>query len=406
MKCEPETPQDYLSPKEVINKHSVEELCNTAEDYYKNTDPERLMARPLESVKEAPYIFYRLGLIFSGMHLGATMKVLEFGAGSCWLSRMLNQMGCSTISVDVSSTALDIGKKLFLKFPPIGGCSEEPQFVRFDGYTIDLPDESVERIICFDCFHHIPNQKEVLKEFYRVLKPSGIVGFSEPARAHSKNAHSQLEMKNYTVLENDILIEEIYSIAMEIGFSNMYAKPTIHLPYEIAYKEFFNIIFKQRLSLRTLSMLFDTMRDLSVTFFLNKGDFIPDSRIGEGFQAEIQVSESNAIQKGGKALLPISVNLKNYGESIWLAKNGKHMIGVVRFGAHLYDDRGKIVDIDWFRASLPKDVYPKDVVNLNLEVPLPKEKGNYVLIFDLVCEDICWFESCGNIVSKIKVQVD
>ena len=38
--------------------------------------------------------------------------MLDFGAGSCWASRFLNQMGCRVISLDTSLTALNIGKEL------------------------------------------------------------------------------------------------------------------------------------------------------------------------------------------------------------------------------------------------------------------------------------------------------
>jgi len=97
------------------------------------------------------------------------MTVLDFGAGTCWLSRLLNQLQYVTIACDASLSALDIGRRLFRDYSVIGHPLAEPRFLHFDGYTIDLPDKSVDRIIRFDMFHHIPNQDEVLREFSRVL---------------------------------------------------------------------------------------------------------------------------------------------------------------------------------------------------------------------------------------------
>lgn len=51
----------------------------------------------------------------------------------------------------------------------------EPVFLPFDGIRLNLPDHSMDRVVVNDAFHHIPNVGDVLKEFYRVLKPGGLV---------------------------------------------------------------------------------------------------------------------------------------------------------------------------------------------------------------------------------------
>jgi len=49
-----------------------------------------------------------------------------------------------------------------------------------------------------------------MRELGRVLRPGGIAGFSEPGRHHSKGARSQYEMKNYTAIENDVVMEDVW----------------------------------------------------------------------------------------------------------------------------------------------------------------------------------------------------
>jgi ubiquinone/menaquinone biosynthesis C-methylase UbiE len=135
------------------------------------------------------------------------MTVLDFAAGTCWLSRLLNQLQCQTISCDVSAAAaLEHGKRLFSEYPVTSSLVSKPEFLLFDGHTLNLPSKSVDRIICHDGFHHIPNQREVILELARVLKRGGIAGFSEPGRFHSQSPQSQYVMKNYTALENDIIL--------------------------------------------------------------------------------------------------------------------------------------------------------------------------------------------------------
>lgn len=104
-----------------MRQYSVEELCETADAYYRAvTDPTPLMSKPFTFLHEAPEALQNLGLLLSGLHLGKTMTVLDFGAGTCWLSRFLIQLNCQAICCDASPAALAIGKRLFEELPLIG----------------------------------------------------------------------------------------------------------------------------------------------------------------------------------------------------------------------------------------------------------------------------------------------
>ena len=73
-----------IDPKDVMRRYTVEELCETAEQYYRSvSDPTPLMSKPFSFLHEAPEALQNLGLLLSGLHLGKTMKVLDFGAGTC-----------------------------------------------------------------------------------------------------------------------------------------------------------------------------------------------------------------------------------------------------------------------------------------------------------------------------------
>ena len=110
-----------INPKDLIKTLSVEELCETAETYFKSIhDPTQQMGKPFSNLIESPEILQNMGHMLSGSYLGKTMTVLDFAAGTCWFSRFLNQLGCQTISCDASQTALEIGKRLFLAFPIVG----------------------------------------------------------------------------------------------------------------------------------------------------------------------------------------------------------------------------------------------------------------------------------------------
>ncbi|MBK6649307.1 MAG: class I SAM-dependent methyltransferase, partial [Betaproteobacteria bacterium] len=166
-----------------------------------------------------------LGQLFCGAKLEAGMRVLDFAAGSCWLSRILVQMGCLVSCCDASATALEIGKELFRKYPPVAGSYSPPDFCVFDGETLPFADGAFDRVLVNDAFHHVPNMATVLAEFARVLTPDGIVAMSEPGRYHSRTEESQFEMKTFDVIENDVVLEDLWDMARGLGFADIRISP-------------------------------------------------------------------------------------------------------------------------------------------------------------------------------------
>ena len=102
-----------IDPAEIIHRYTVEELIETAEEYYRRvTDPTPLMSKPFSFLHEAPEMLENLGHLLGGLELGKSMTVLDFGAGTCWLSRLIAQLNCRPICCDASRTALEIGRRV------------------------------------------------------------------------------------------------------------------------------------------------------------------------------------------------------------------------------------------------------------------------------------------------------
>lgn len=69
---------------------------------------------------------------------------------------------------------------------------------------------------------------------------------------------------------------------------------------------------------------------------------------------------------------------------------------LVRLGAQLCDPSGKVVNRDYERAWLPRDLGPGEEAEIAMTITPPDAPGRYALKFDLVSEGIDWFESCGS----------
>jgi ubiquinone/menaquinone biosynthesis C-methylase UbiE len=393
---------DMIKPEDMIARFGVEGLCQSAEDYFQTiTNITPLMTKPFHSIAEGPYLLCKLGMLLSGLRLGKGMTILDFGAGSCWVSRFLNELSCATISLDPSPTALDIGKKLFDRFPLLEKPINSPRFLQFDGRKIQLPDEYVDRVIFFDAFHHVPNPEEILSQCYRVLKPGGIAGFGEVGPHHSRSPQSQKEMRTYNVLENDIVLEHLKEVSQQIGFSGLYCKLFTHPDLEISYPDYLHIARKKKIPKGIKGHIVNSMSEYPV-FFLVKGNYIPDSRNSTGLKHEITVEKKNYRVKLGESF-SVTVEIENNGNAKWLYQNIEN-IGVVNLGIHLFSKDNRLINYDFLRFNLEKDVSPGERLKKIIRI-MPEEKGSFQMVLDLVAEHICWFEDNDSKPATLLVEV-
>ena len=383
-----------IDPKDVIARHTVEALIETADRYYRVvSDPTPLMVKPFAFLHESPEMLQNLGLLLAGLHLGKTMTVLDFGAGTCWLSRFLAQLNCQPICCDASPAALAIGRRLFAELPLLGTAVFTPRFLPFDGHRIDLPDESVDRIVSFDAFHHVPNTREVLAEFGRVLKAGGIAGFSEPGRRHSQSPQSQYQMKNHQVLENDIVLEAIAAEARPAGFTDVRVAVLSDLQLTLEqYRQVYEAADKEPVKAEIFNNTYNTLFNRTI-FFLHKGPLRRDSRSHVGLAHRLSADQRVYTAAAG-APVSMTFTLENTGEAVWLHQNSE-IFGLVRLASHLYDDGGDLLSVDFSRHDLPRTVAPGERVQMQIDVRLPDDRP-YRLAFDLVAEGVSWFENLGS----------
>jgi glycosyltransferase involved in cell wall biosynthesis/SAM-dependent methyltransferase len=397
---------DFIDVRQRMRELSVEELCETAETFFARLDNwDYLHAKPFASVNETPELLVNFAHVVQGLNLLPDMTIMDFGAGSCWTSRFLSQLGLQVIAVDVSATALKIGEALYRRYPIIGN-QPEPRFLHFDGHTLDLPDESVDRISCWDAFHHVPNPAQVLKEMARVLKSGGIAGFSEPGPQHSRSPQSQYEMRTNQLIENDVDLEEIWSAAHEAGFTDIKVAIFTPKPLLRPVNQFGDYLSGVDAGDGLVAETRNEMQHRRI-FFLFKGEpHLPDdSRQRTGLLAELHVELSAKQVKAG-TFAELHVTVRNVGTANWLPSTVR--VGAVRFGVHLLDKVGTLLDLDYFRKDLPqpqgRSVTPGESLEFVAEVPAPAP-GTYTLQCDLVSEAVCWFEHNGSPTVRLDIDV-
>jgi SAM-dependent methyltransferase len=394
--------EPFVDVSELIASSSIEELNQSAEAYFRNlTSWDFHLAKPFSSTEEAPQLLINFATALQCLQLVPGMRVVDFGAGTGWTSRFINQLGCRPVVVDVSATALEMSRELFARHPPVGD-QPDPQFLLFDGRRIDLPDASVDRILCFDAFHHAPNPQQILAEFARILVPGGIAAFSEPGPEHSRSPQSQDEMRRFRVIENDVDVDAIWTMAQSAGFRDIrlaaYFVPAFHTTLR-GYQE---LLRGGETYLRWAELTRAFLHDVRTFFLIREGEERPDSRRASGLLAEIEV-ELEAMGRSGEPL-PVRATVRNRGSAAWLPSMSGP--GGVSLGCHLYRSGGEVVNLDfhWEAIDRQQIVGPGEVREISFFLP-PLEAGEWVVEFDCVADRVTWFGRTGSPTVKRSIEL-
>lgn len=389
-----------LSTEELLERTDAFNLA--AESYFADfPDTDFLLRKPFSS-PEYPRHLFNLGVLFHWGRVAPGDTVADFGAGSCWVSHFLNLYGCRTIAIDVSTTALGLGRELFRQHAWTRW-DLDPQFLAYDGHSIPLDDAVCDHVVVHDAFHHVPNQERILRELYRVTKEGGIVAMCEPGRHHSCTENSRREMEMTGVLENDIVVEELAELACSCGFRHVSIVPlSLQGAVEVPAAHFPSFLAGRSLH-RHWPHQARTLLD-GHFILIHKGTFQPTSRRREGLCATIRLLNGGRVHAMAGARLELPVRVRNDGEALWLGEeNG--VPGVTRVGAHLKEADGTFVDYDWYRLSLPREMRPGEEEQLILDCRAPLVPGRYVVELDMVSEGVAWFSQLGSATARVMLEV-
>ena len=63
-------------------------------------------------------------------------------------------------------------------------CSSKITALHASATAIPVPDASFDMVFCHQTFHHIADQESAIREFYRVLRPGGVLLFAESTKRY------------------------------------------------------------------------------------------------------------------------------------------------------------------------------------------------------------------------------
>lgn len=342
-----------------------------AERYFQSIGVDHpVMRKPFADAAETVQLLPGISATIDALGLFKGARVLDFGCGGGWLSRALASLGCEAVGVDYAASAADVARRA----SELDRFAGTVTFHDYDGRSLPCESESFDGAIVFDAFHHIPNQEELFAEFFRILKPGASVAFHEPGPQHSRLAQSQMEMRNFGVIERDMRMEAMERMAREAGFTGLALAMMPPKPLWLPLEEFEAAIAGDLGRIDWAGYLGASFHNLRIFRVTKQGEVQRDSRSTTGLSGALEIVSRERGAKG----VALKLRLTNDGSATWRASGAA--TGSVNLGIQSGGDRD-------FRRVYISDAPVPPGESLEVELEAPADAS-----LDLVAEGVAWFE--------------
>ena len=367
-----------------------------------------------ETLTESAHLLHDFAAALLVLNPDPDDLILDLGAGGCWCSDLLGRLNRSAVAVDLSLEMLQAGRARAGRFRAVAGDMESLPFAT----------GAFQKAICLNAVHHVPDVARAVREIARVLDDEGVALFSEPGRGHTDAPVSAAAVRDYGVLEQDILVGPFVQQCREGGFAEVSIKPLAHVvpgvdltldqwdawsrlarsirPRRAFAKVAFGLmelfglgkrgpLFEETLAIAMVRTLRQVVEHHPV-IVARKARAVAVA--GEArWRAALQMEAPEHAPRGG--MMSLTVSATNEGSGTWrpVTRSG---VGHVMLGVQLLDGDGRMVAKDHYRVAMPHAVTPRQTVTLRFDCPVPEKPGRFRLKVDLVAEGVTWFETTGS----------
>lgn len=143
--------------------------------------------------------------------------VLDAGSGNGYFSWLAYRSGARVVAMNIECGQVEKAREFLLGYRKAD--STRLQFEQRSLY--DLPEETrtFDEIICFEVLEHLHRDSDVVKEFYRILRPGGVLHVCCPYRLHPRHQAEVLDLNETGGHVRTGYTEEDYRALLEpVGF--------------------------------------------------------------------------------------------------------------------------------------------------------------------------------------------
>lgn len=118
--------------------------------------------------------------------------VLDAGSGNGYFSWLAYQSGARVVALNYEPAQVEKAREFLIGFR-----KADPARLQFEQYNLyDLNKESrtFDEIICYEVLEHLRRDTEVVREFFRILRPGGVLHVCCPNRLHRRHQAERLDV--------------------------------------------------------------------------------------------------------------------------------------------------------------------------------------------------------------------
>jgi SAM-dependent methyltransferase len=158
----------------------------------------------------------------SQLNLTSESIVLEIASGSGGPAIfMTNETGCKITGIEINEEGVNTARKLAAE----NMLDDRLQFIQGDGaHSLPFPDNSVDALVCIDSMNHLKDRANVLKEFYRVLKPGGRLLYTDPIVITGIVTNEEIALRSSIGFFLFVPADENERLISEAGFKNIQSR--------------------------------------------------------------------------------------------------------------------------------------------------------------------------------------
>jgi ubiquinone/menaquinone biosynthesis C-methylase UbiE len=136
-------------------------------------------------------------------------RILDFGCGGGWLSRILSSCNCEVVGIDISRSLISSAKK----------AAPKASFVVGDCMNLPFRDGTFDAVVSISALHHL-DLKKGLEQVRRVLKNRGLFILMEPNKLNplSSIGRKLFPMETHTMSEEPFIPAQLRAYLKLQGF--------------------------------------------------------------------------------------------------------------------------------------------------------------------------------------------
>ena len=149
-------------------------------------------------------------------HFSSTsnLSILDVGCGSGFFEMVLSDFECHVTGIDLTSEMIEQGEGLLKRH------GSDAKLLVMDAEQLNFPDESFDVVLSRNLTWTLPHPVDAYREWYRVLKPGGMLLIYDAE--YAKGFHKYDQSSNCAHLNlNDSMIEECHDIYHMLSISTL-----------------------------------------------------------------------------------------------------------------------------------------------------------------------------------------